>query len=141
MTAPNWVLFLDDERTPPKSKDVWEKEVVHAKNSVEFIAAIKERGEPFMIMFDWYLGGGQPTGLDIVKWLVEYDEEANILTEDLFFDSQSSDKTKAREIVRLLGDYLARKFSKDDVDDVVRAARKRVISTDTVRKPPHLRRF
>jgi hypothetical protein len=126
MSVPDYVLFLDDERDPPKSADGWNKEVVHAKNIREFIAAIEARGEPFMIMFDWYLGGGEPNGLEAARWLVAYDERNNILTEGLLFDSQSSDKEKARSIIRLVAGHLADKFGKDDPDDVIRSARRRL---------------
>jgi hypothetical protein len=118
--APNWVLFLDDERKPPKPSDVFGCEVVHAKNVREFAAAIRERGEPFMIFFDWYLGSGEPDGLEAAKWLIEYDREHDILTEGLMFDSQSSDKTKAREIVRLIAVYLEEKFATSDTGRRIR---------------------
>lgn len=125
-SAPDYVLFLDDERDPPKPSEVFGKEVLHAKNIRDFIAVIEARGEPFMIMFDWYLGGGEPDGLDVARWLVAYDQQNDILTEGLMFDSQSSDRDKARAIVRLVANHLAAKFGKDDPDDVIRAARRRV---------------
>jgi hypothetical protein len=125
-SAPDYVLFLDDERDPPTSSDVFGKQVVHAKNIREFIAVIEARGEPFMVMFDWYLGGGEPDGLEAARWLVAYDQKHNILTDGLMFDSQSSDREKARAIVKLVADHLAAKFGKDDPDDVIRAARRRV---------------
>ncbi|WP_327210283.1 cyclic-phosphate processing receiver domain-containing protein [Rhizobium leguminosarum] len=112
--ASDWVLYLDDERTPPKSSAVYGKEVVHAKNVREFADAIRARGEPFMIFFDWYLGSGEPDGIEAAKWLIAYDREHDILTEGLMYDSQSSDKTKAREIVRLIGHYLEEKFPWDE---------------------------
>lgn len=112
--APDWILFLDDERTPPKSSAVCGKEVVHAKNVREFADAIRARGEPFMIFFDWYLGSDEPDGLEAAKWLISYDREHDVLTEGLMYDSQSSDKTKAREIVRLIGLYLEEKFPADE---------------------------
>jgi hypothetical protein len=112
--TPDYVLFLDDERTPPKPSAVYGKEVVHAKNIREFAAAIRERGEPFMVFFDWYLGSGEPDGLEAAKWLIAYDREHDILTEGLMYDSQSSDKTKAREIVRLIAVYLEEKFPQSD---------------------------
>lgn len=138
MSAPAYVLFLDDERDPPKSADVWNKEVVHAKNIREFVTAIETRGEPFMVMFDWYLGSGEPNGLEAARWLVSYDLQHDILTEGLLFDSQSSDREKARDIVRLIANHLASKFSKDGPDDIIRAARRRVPSV-TRPTPRHLR--
>lgn len=118
--APDWVLFLDDERRPPGPRDVFGKEVVHAKNIREFQAAIRERGEPFMIFFDWYLGGGEPDGLDVARWLVEYDREHDILTEDLMYESQSSDRRKAREIERTIALYIEEKYPLSDRNRRVR---------------------
>lgn len=122
LPMPDWILFLDDERTPPKSSAVFGKTVVLAKNIREFQAAIRERGEPFMVCFDWYLGSGEPDGLEAAKWLIEYDREHDILTEGLMYDSQSSDRTKAREIVRTIGLYLEDKFPQDDSRPRVRRA-------------------
>lgn len=110
MTTQNYVLFLDDERAPPLPKDVYGAEVVHAKNLKEFQKAIEERGEPFLLMFDWYLGVCEPNGFDAASWLIEYDKEHNILSEDLMYDSHSSDSKKARDIVVLISDYLKAKF-------------------------------
>lgn len=118
--ASDWVLYLDDERTPPKSSAVYGKEVVHAKNVREFADAIRARGEPFMIFFDWYLGSGEPDGLEAAKWLISYDREHDVLTEGLMYDSQSSDKTKAREIVRLIAVYLEQKFATSDTRKRIR---------------------
>lgn len=133
--APDWVLFLDDEREPPKSANVFGKEVVHAKNIREFIAAIKARGEPFMVMFDWYLGAGEPDGLEVARWLVAYDLKHDILKEGFMYDSQSSDREKARDIVRLLADHLADKFDTDP-EEPARSARRRARSvTATVTRP------
>jgi hypothetical protein len=127
-TSTEYVLFLDDERDPPKSKDVRGKDVVHAKNIREFISAIQGRGEPFMVMFDWYLGSGEPSGLEAAQWLVDYDLKHNILGEEFLFHSQSFDREKARDIVRLIASHLAVKFGTDDADDIMRAARRRLPS-------------
>jgi hypothetical protein len=121
-----YVLFLDDERKPPEPKDVFGWDVVHARNIREFIEAIETRGAPAMVCFDWYLGPGQPDGLEAARWMTFEDQHSgNIIREDMIFDSQSSDRTKAREIERLIADYIARKFSKDDADAVLRASRRK----------------
>nr|WP_250808128.1 cyclic-phosphate processing receiver domain-containing protein [Neorhizobium tomejilense] len=135
----DYMLFLDDERTPPKEKDVFGWEVVHAKNIREFIAAIRTRGAPAMIAFDWYLGAGEPDGLEAARWLTFHDEEEDVIREDLIFYSQSSDKLKAREISRLIAEYIAKKYGKDDPDDLIRAGRRK-IPRETPPPPPHLRR-
>lgn len=137
--VPDYVLFLDDERDPPKPSDVFDKTVVHAKNIREFMHAVETRGEPFMVMFDWYLGGSEPDGLDAVAWLIKYDRAHDILTPDLMFDSQSSDKKKAREIVSKLSGYLAEKFGVPDADDLAWAARRNVpkgVRPSVRRHPP-----
>ncbi|MCS4090000.1 cyclic-phosphate processing receiver domain-containing protein [Rhizobium sp. BK176] len=133
--APDWVLFLDAERDPPKSADVFGKEVIHAKNIREFIAAVEARGEPFMVMFDWHLGAGEPDGLDAARWLVAYDRRHDILKEGFIYDSQSSDREKARDIVRLLADHLADKFDTDP-EQTARAAHRRARTvTASITKP------
>ncbi|MBY3150854.1 hypothetical protein HFO56_00225 [Rhizobium laguerreae] len=141
-TVSGWVLFLDDEREPPKSADVWNKEVVHAKNIREFIAAIEERGEPFVVMFDWYLGSGEPDGLEAARWLVAYDREHDILKQGFIYDSQSSDREKARDIVRIIANHLADKFDTDP-DDAAREARRRAraVTGPNTRPTPSRFRF
>lgn len=124
MTA-NYLLFLDDERTPPKRGSFgfgWEVE--HARNIREFIEIVQRRGPPAMVCFDWYLGAGEPSGLDAARWLIDYDREHDVIDEDMLFDSQSSDRGKAREIVRLIADHIAIKFKRDDPDDIVRSRRR-----------------
>jgi hypothetical protein len=106
----NYVLFLDDERQPPKPKQWMGLEIVHAKTPIEFVTTIKERGAPFALLMDWYLGSGQADGLELARWLIEYDKEHDIIPEDMMYDSHSSDWKKARDIVRLIGDHMDAKF-------------------------------
>jgi hypothetical protein len=106
----NYVLFLDDERQPPKPEQWMGLEIVHAKTPFEFVSVIKERGAPFALLMDWYLGSGQANGLELARWLVEHDKKHDIIPEDMMYDSHSSDWKKAREIVRLIGEHMAAKF-------------------------------
>lgn len=138
-TTRNYVLFLDDERSPPLPSDVRDQEVVHAKNFWEFKNTIEERGEPLFVMFDWYLGSGAPNGLDTANWLIEYDKEHDILSRDLVYHSHSSDWEKARDIVALLANHLAEKFG-NDVADELREQRRRVRSVGTSNIPQPGRR-
>ena len=126
MKGSDYVLFLDDERHPPEGRDVFGWEVVHVRNLREFALAIRARGAPAMVCFDWYLGSGEPTGLDAVEWLVDHDLRHDVVRENLLFDSQSSDRDKARAIVRRLAEHIAAKFGNLDAEDVARAGRRGV---------------
>jgi hypothetical protein len=106
----NYVLFLDDERKPPEPRKWFGLEIVHAKTPSEFVRTIKERGAPFALLMDWYLGPGHADGIELARWLIEYDKSHNIIPEDMMFDSHSSDREKARDIVRLIGDHIDAKF-------------------------------
>lgn len=106
----NYVLFLDDERQPPKPDQWMNLEIVHVKTPYEFVKTIKERGAPFALLMDWYLGSGQANGLELARWLIEHDKEHDIIPEDMMFDSHSSDREKAVAIVRLIADHIKTKF-------------------------------
>lgn len=134
-----YVLFLDDERDPPKSGDVFGWEVVHAKNIREFVEVVKTRGAPAIVYFDWYLGAGQPDGIEAARWLIFHDADHDVIREDLMFESQSSDREKGRTIVKMLAEYISRKFPAKDADDVLRAARRATPRAGMPRPP--LRRF
>jgi hypothetical protein len=103
------MLFLDDERQAPTS-DLMDMEVVSVKTVREFIETVTERGCPSIISFDWYLGTGQPTGLDAARWLIEYDKVSDVISPDFMFESQSLNKDKAKEIVKELALYITGKF-------------------------------
>lgn len=64
-------LYLDDKRTP-RSPDEW----VIVRNYTDFVNAVTTRGWPTAVSFDHDLDEGQPTGMDVAKWLVYkgYDE-------------------------------------------------------------------
>ncbi|NTF18071.1 hypothetical protein G6L37_06610 [Agrobacterium rubi] len=113
----DYVLFLDDERQPPKPSQWCGVEIVHAKTPFEFVTAIRERGAPFAVLFDWYLGSGQSNGLELAHWLIEHDREHDVIREDTIFDSHSSDHRKAREIVRLLTDHVSQKYRRSAADN------------------------
>jgi hypothetical protein len=88
---------------------------------------------------DWYLGAGEPSGFDAARWLIGYDREHDILKQGFMYDSQSSDREKARDIIRALADHLAEKFGIDP-DDARRAGHKRIRPTSDIKPVPlHLR--
>jgi hypothetical protein len=64
----HYKLYLDDERSPSKSKGwVIVRNVDHAK------AMIRSQGLPFEMSLDHDLGENVPTGYDFVKWLASQD--------------------------------------------------------------------
>lgn len=106
----NYVLFLDDERQPPKPDQWMNLEIVHVKTPYEFVATIKDRGAPFALLMDWHLGSGQANGLELTRWLIEHDKKHDIIPEDMIYDSHSSDREKAVAIVRMIADHMKAKF-------------------------------
>lgn len=66
-------LFLDDERFPPNSGDVWD--IVRTVDEAK--AYMEANGCPLFISFDHDLGEDQATGFDLVKWMVERDLDAD----------------------------------------------------------------
>lgn len=106
----DYVLFLDDERLPPSTRQWCGLEIIHARTPAEFVTAIRQRGAPFAVLFDWYLGSGQANGLELAHWLIEHDRDHDVIREDMIVDSHSSDRKKAVEIVRLLTDHIRKKF-------------------------------
>jgi hypothetical protein len=106
----DYILFLDDEREPPEPRQWGGMEIVHAKTPHQFVSTIAERGAPFALLMDWYLGSGQADGLELTRWLIEHDRKHDIIPEDMIVDSHSSDREKRVAIVRLLTDHMRNKF-------------------------------
>jgi hypothetical protein len=104
----SYSLFLDDERVPPyKSKRKW----IVCRTVEEAIKTITQYGLPEFITFDHDLGHGKRTGMDLAKWLVEYDMDHDIIRKDNFdFDVHSMNPIGAGNIKGLLSQYLKRKF-------------------------------
>lgn len=65
----SWRLFLDDERFPANDGLVWEI----CRNLAEVKQKVSEKGLPTYISFDHDLGDNEPTGYDVVKYLVDLD--------------------------------------------------------------------
>jgi hypothetical protein len=98
-------LFIDDERFPPSDGDEW----VICRNLVEVQAVVAERGWPNFISFDHDLGHGEPTGMDIAKWLVEYDLDNQIMCDGFDYYVHSQNVPGTINIRGLLDGYLTLK--------------------------------
>jgi hypothetical protein len=78
---------------------------------------VLDHGFPDFISFDHDLSdahyGGdyskEKTGYDFAKWLIEYDMDTNIMPEDFAFTVHSMNPVGARNIQRLLENYLRQK--------------------------------
>lgn len=65
-------IFIDDERFPPDDGSDWKI----VRNMKEFKALFAELSDPpEFVSFDHDLGDNEPTGFDIAKRLVEFDQE------------------------------------------------------------------
>ena len=83
-------IWLDDERKAPDG-------FIHVKNNYELKTLLDENPETIEEMsFDWYLGSGQPDGLEVARWLaINYLERWPKKVR-----AHSQDKEKCREILR-----------------------------------------
>jgi hypothetical protein len=62
-------LFLDDERFPPNDGAEWH--IVRTMG--EAISYMEENGCPDFISWDHDLGQDEPTGYDLVNWMIDRD--------------------------------------------------------------------
>lgn len=99
-----WAIWLDDERPVPERSSF---QYVKATNPNEFIDLVKAHGIPSFISFDWYLGAGWDNGEEVIKWLIEYDQQGlSTFPEDFMFNVHSSDNQKNRLMHNMLTKYL-----------------------------------
>ena len=106
--------FLDDVRlTPGDCNITW-------RDADEAVSWMEENGCPSFISFDHDLGeeqGGysfklKPTGLDVVKWMVERDiESPGFIPKDFDFDVHSANPVGAKNIRSYLKQYLSMRES------------------------------
>lgn len=104
-------LFLDDERDPTDvswlSPENMSGEWVIIRNVGDAVQYITNHGAPSLISFDHDLGEGQPTGMELAKWIVEADLDGKIvLPEDFDFQVHSRNPVGTRNIASYLGGYL-----------------------------------
>lgn len=97
-------LYIDDVRITPKG---FERTYTY-EESINFIV---KYGCPDLISFDHDLGE-EKSGLDIVKWLVEYDMNNNIIHSDFSFICHSGNPVGKKNIENFLNNYLKFKFGK-----------------------------
>lgn len=98
-------MFIDDERHPPET---WTDSYVVIRNMRDFIIYTNKFGCPSFISFDHDLGENEPTGHDIVKYMVETDMNmgGTFIPSDFQFKIHSMNSVGARNILHLLNNYL-----------------------------------
>lgn len=103
-----WNLFIDDERFPPDDGREW----IICRNKMQVIAAISDHGgvAPSFISFDHDLGENEPTGYDILVWMIDK-ELSKIITipDDLDFYVHSQNPIGKTNIEGLLNNYMKAK--------------------------------
>ena len=96
-------LYLDDIRIPTTSG----QSIVRSyKEAIEYM---EEHGCPDYISFDHDLGDAdEPTGLDVVKWMIvhDLDNEGTFIPDDFDFDVHSANPPGAANIKGLIVGYL-----------------------------------
>ena len=92
-------LFLDDIRQP--ASDGW----LIARSYEDAVNIIKILGLPKIISFDHDLGTDK-TGLDLAKFIVEYDMLHNEIDETFVFTVHSANPVGAKNIESYLNSYL-----------------------------------
>lgn len=95
-------MFIDDERFPPGYINLWT--ICRTMDQVK--AAIALQGFPCFISFDHDLGDGQPSGMDIAKWLVELDLNEQVIPSGFEFYVHSQNPVGEANIRLLLTQYL-----------------------------------
>ena len=97
-----YIMFIDDERFPPNDGQVWKV----CRSMAQVDQTIDTFGFPNFISFDHDLGDGQPTGMDIARWLIECDMDTLGLPRDFKFYVHSQNPIGKRNIEMLLNQYL-----------------------------------
>lgn len=98
-----WVLYLDDVRTPP-----WEKFVTNykiARTYDEAVEFVKQFGFPYVIDLDHDLGEGK-NGSDFATWLIEFDMEHGVMPDDFKCYVHSSNPDGYKNIMAKFDSYM-----------------------------------
>ena len=98
-----WNLFIDDERYPSDTDGIdWDI----ARNIAQVRKLVSLKGMPQHISFDHDLGKDEPTGYDIVKWLVELDMDGSYhFGKDFSFYVHSQNLVGKKNIEAYLENY------------------------------------
>ncbi len=99
-------LFIDDERFPPEDNKFWRI----ARTMTEVQETIQTHGFPIFVSFDHDLGEHEPTGFDIVKWIVETDLDHPRIPDGFDFYTHSQNPIGAKNITELLRNYLKQRY-------------------------------
>ena len=98
-------IFLDDIRDPPNKEWMVARTATHAYYT---ILGACQWGEKIILSLDHDLGGGTPTGYDLLNW-IERDIQKGDLHPKIFFEIHSANpvgrdnmKRAIREIEKLL---------------------------------------
>lgn len=97
-------MFLDDERFPPQKNQMGEWVIVRTLDEVK--KTVAEKGFPSFVSFDHDLGDDQPTGMDVAKWLIDYDMDNEVMPDDFSFYVHSQNPVGAKNIQSYIDGYL-----------------------------------
>jgi hypothetical protein len=102
-------LFLDDLRDPEWVHGGDASGWLVCRTVAEARAAIGSLGWPSVVSFDHDLGLGQPTGMDLARWLVEHDLDTGSMPRGFTYVVHSANPVGAANIRGLMEGYLAQR--------------------------------
>ena len=96
-------LVIDDERFPPEfNQHSW----VIARTLADVQELFAAGHYPQFISFDHDLGEDQPTGMDIARWICEYDMDEGVLPDNFSWYTHSQNPIGKQNIDGYLSQYL-----------------------------------
>lgn len=98
----SYQMFLDDERFPV------DETMVIVRSVFDAITVMEKRGCPEFISFDHDLGPECQTGMDLAKWLVEFDQyrKGKFIPANFSFRVHSQNPVGKANIEGLMNQYL-----------------------------------
>lgn len=117
--AEQYRLFMDDVRDPGfrmtycsfQERQAENERWVVAKTVDVAMQVIMDRGCPIEMDLDHDMGHG-PDGTYFIKWLIQYDQENNIIPENFVFDVHSFDGGRRKWMYETLKEYVDLKFNR-----------------------------
>lgn len=100
-------VFIDDERFPPSDGHPW----IIIRTLQQFKHLVETKGFPDFISFDHDLGENEPTGFNIVQYIVETDLDKNNIPAHFTWYTHSQNPIGKINIDCLLKSYLEFKNS------------------------------